>query len=101
MFLIQILLPLANNRGEAFAGETYESIEDELTERFGGITAYNRSPAEGRWRQGGREQQDDVVILEVMTDALDHDWWWGFRGRLERIFEQDSIVVRAQEIQLL
>lgn len=47
MYLIQLFLPLRDNAGEKFPDAMYRGIRDQLTERFGGMTAYARAPAEG------------------------------------------------------
>ena len=71
-------------------------------EHFGGVTAFTRNPAEGLWKEGGEDPaRDDIVIFEVMADWLDRSWWRGYRTELERRFEQDEIVVRACEVELL
>jgi hypothetical protein len=46
MHLVQLLLPLCDNSGNAFAETVYTSIRRELTERFGGVTAFTRAPAQ-------------------------------------------------------
>lgn len=101
MHLVQILLPLADNEGRRFPPEPYATVRSELTERFGGLTAFTRAPAEGFWDGGAGLARDDVVVLEVMTEALDAAWWASYRRELETRFAQDAIVVRAQEIRLL
>ncbi|HEU0078509.1 MAG TPA: hypothetical protein VFQ76_12705 [Longimicrobiaceae bacterium] len=96
MHLVQILLPLRDDRGRAFGRDAFARVREELTERFGGVTAYLRSPAEGAWREpGGEVDRDDVVILEVMADELDRAWWAEYRTGLEERFRQDEVVVRA------
>ena len=50
--LIEVLLPLKDNDGQAFDPEIYRSLQRDLTEMFGGATAYARSPATGEIRQG-------------------------------------------------
>lgn len=99
MQLIEILLPLRDPDGKAFARETFRDVMDALTERFGGVTAFTRSPAEGVWKENGTREKDEIVILEVMADALDRGWWRDFRARLERRFRQDEIVIRASAIE--
>jgi hypothetical protein len=102
MHLIEIFLPLADNDGARFPFHNYESVERELTERFGGVTAYPRAPARGLWKRSETtEQQDDFVIYEVMTDHIDRDWWQSYRTKLERIFRQDKLMVRAHAIKML
>ncbi|MGV3585606.1 MAG: hypothetical protein ACO1OF_01285 [Adhaeribacter sp.] len=51
MQLIQILLPLYNNQKEPFPTDVFTRIRQELTEKFGGITAFSRSPATGLWKE--------------------------------------------------
>ena len=41
------------------------------------------------------------MVVEVMTEGLDSKWWGKYRKALEKAFKQESIVVRAQDIQLL
>jgi hypothetical protein len=62
------------------------------------VTAFMRAPAHGTTEDKGQFQHDDIVILEVMTDALDRNWWASYRTRLEREFGQDEIVIRATEM---
>ena len=45
MYLIHILLPLNDNEGRPHGRELLRAVE--LTERFGGLTAHTRAPAEG------------------------------------------------------
>lgn len=102
MKLLQLLLPLFDNAGNAFPRATFDGVREELTQRFGGVTAYVRSPAVGVWEDdGGSVRRDDVVLFEVMTDALDRNWWLRYRGELERQFRQDAIIVRIMEIDVL
>jgi hypothetical protein len=100
--LVQILLPLYDNDGAAFPRAHYELVKAELTGAFGGLTAYTRAPAEGRWREEGETtQRDDIVVYEVMAETIDAAWWRRYRADLERRFEQERLVARAQEIRLL
>lgn len=101
MYIIQILLPLSNNAGCAFPLEVFEDIQQRLVTRFGGLTAYTRAPARGVWVTEARPAIDDIVIAEVMTEALDRDWWRGFRADVEDRLDQEELVVRAFPIDLL
>lgn len=101
MRLVQILLPKFDNDGKAFPSTAFEAVASELTSRFGGLTAYTRSPAEGRWRDQGETKHDDVVVLEVMVDTVDRCWWRSFRVRMEKVFRQERIIVRAQRIDII
>ena len=101
MQLIQILLPLLDNEGQAFGDALYGEVRRELTERFGGLTAFTRAPAEGLWKNEGKTHQDDIVVLEVMANEVDAGWWRTYRKGLEKRFRQDTIVIRAQDVTIL
>jgi hypothetical protein len=97
MYLIQILLPTRDNAGRRFERETFERVRAELTERFGGVTAFAQSPALGLWKDDtrGTTRRDSMILVEVMTERLDRNWWRRYRAHLERTFRQEAIVARA------
>lgn len=96
MHLVQLLLPLRDNEGTPFPRQELDRVRAELTEAFGGVTAYLQSPAEGLWKEDdGRVDRDRVVIFEAMTASLDRAWWGRYRADLEGRFRQDEVVVRA------
>ena len=101
MYIIQILLPLSDNAGTPFPDATLQAIHQELTYRFGGLTAFTRAPAEGVWAHDGGHAKDDIVVIEVMTDELDRDWWGAFRQRVEGELSQARLIVRAQPTEML
>ena len=101
MHLIEILLPLNDNSGRPFDDAKYAAIRQHLTERFGGLTAFTRSPAQGTTTDTGKTVHDDIVVFEVMTEKLDLSWWRSYRQQLEREFRQDAIVARASAVTLL
>ncbi len=89
-YLIQILLPLNNNEGKQFPGEKYEQFRTVFIDKFGGVTIYRNSPAEGLWSDSSGDVSRDYVF-EVMTSELDKEWWLQFRQHLEKEFKQDEI----------
>ena len=101
MVLIQLLLPAsreANASGPAPLAETWR----ELAERFHGLTAYLRAPAKGWWTApDGHTEQDDVVMVEVVTDTFDRTWWETYAAALAERFHQEEIHVRALTVELL
>ena len=102
MQLVQILLPLRDGKGRGFPVSLFDAVADAMTERFGGVTAYTRTPAEGRWKPGSdAAHEEDVVVIEVMVAELDPVWWRTYRRGLEKTFKQKKVVIRAQAIQLL
>jgi hypothetical protein len=99
--LIQILLPVYDNDGDALPRVKFRRVATELSEKFGGVTAFTRSPAEGQWKDGGRTEHDEIVIFEVMIDRLDRPWWRDYRRVLEKRFKQEVVLIRAQSIEQL
>jgi hypothetical protein len=103
VFLIQILLPLYDNEGNRQPELEFRRVSSELAHRFGGLTAFTRAPAEGIWKDDAEAhpKHDEIVVLEVMTDVLDRNWWSDYRRDLERRFRQEEIVIRAQTMEQL
>jgi hypothetical protein len=100
--LVTILLPLQFKQGADVPSDRFDAVKHLLTERHGGLTAFTRAPAEGRWKGGDDGvAQDDIVVFEVMVDVLERDWWRLYRQSLERAFEQDEIVIRVHEVEVL
>ena len=101
MHLVELLLPLNDNAGRPFGPEKYAAVREHLIERFGGVTAFTRSPAQGTTTDRGKTVHDEIVVFEVMTETLDASWWSRYRHQLEQEFRQDEIVVRASAVTLL
>jgi hypothetical protein len=100
--LVQLFLPLRDARGDRFDRALFDEVRRALAERFGGSTAFVRSPAAGLWEDdGGDLERDDVMLIEVEVEALDAGWWRGYRAELERRFAQDAILLRAIAIERL
>jgi len=99
--LIQLLLPTsgaARLDGPASLAVTRR----ELAERFNGLTAYLRSPAKGLWTApDGHTEQDDVVMVEVVTDTFDRAYWRTYTASLAERFHQKTIHVRAMPVEML
>ena len=103
MHLVQLLLPLFAADGRRLPAAVFGQVRQELVARFGGLTAYSRSPAQGLWEDEneGQVAHDDIVVYEVMVDTLDRPWWEGYRTDLTDRFQQKELVIRAQSMDLL
>lgn len=101
MFLIQILLPCADNSGTPFPKDDFERLKQQLAAEFDGVTAFIQAPAEGLWKAGSRAAHDDIVVFEVMTDKLDLSAWCRRRADLERRFRQDKVIIRYMSMRLI
>jgi hypothetical protein len=101
MVLIQLLLP-ATGAADGDGLAPLLQTRRELTERFNGLTAYLRSPAKGWWTAAdGHTEQDDVVMVEVVTESFDRTWWRQYAATLAARFDQESIHVRAVPVDML
>lgn len=103
--LVQVFLPLADNQGRPFAVALYNQVQDELLQRFGGLTLYGQSPVRGYWLDHSQARpavrRDALLLLEVMVVELDAAWWRAYRQQLEQRFAQKTLLVRALSQQLL
>jgi len=101
MVLVQVLLPAAP-AGAAPVDAALAETGRELAARFGGLTAYIRSPAQGVWTApDGHREQDTVVMVEVVTEVFDRAWWREYARTLAERFAQDAIHIRALPVQML
>jgi hypothetical protein len=101
MVLIQLLLP-TSGAASADGLAPLAQTRRELADRFTGVTAYVRSPAKGLWTApDGQIEQDDVVMVEVVTNTFDRAWWRTYGATLAERFRHDSIHLRALPVELL
>lgn len=101
MVLIQLLLPLPT-AASAGSGAALEATRSELTAQFNGLTAYLRSPAKGWWTgPDGLTEEDDVIMVEVVTEIFAREWWEAYTAMLAQRFGQETIHVRAMPVEML
>ena len=60
MICVLILLPVVDKRGHARPYHLFGVVQEELTAKFGGVTAFINAPAEGRWKKNRRTVHDDI-----------------------------------------
>ena len=102
MHLLQLFLPLYDNEGSKLPNALYSEVKEELAQKFGGMTAYNRAPAEGLWKEDSSQpHRDELVIYEVMVDDFDPQWWRQYRESLDHRFRQERVLVRSQQIDVI
>ncbi|MBV8918319.1 MAG: hypothetical protein JOZ76_09505 [Bradyrhizobium sp.] len=100
-YLVQILLPRQTGEGEPIPQTWFEQLLKELTEQFGGVTSFLRTPGQGMWQSGRETERDNIAVVEVMTEVLVPEFWRSLRERLEKELSQEEIVIRAQQMILL
>jgi hypothetical protein len=101
---IDIYLPLDYNDGRPIAAAKYIPLEDELLERFGGVTSTQRLfPLRGLWQSGTEVFQDRVVVFSVMDLSAQTEferirYLERLKTRLKKKFEQLEILITVQEL---
>lgn len=98
MYLIQLLLPRHDNNKQEFPVAYFLKVREELTDRFGGVTAFVRSPAVGLWKDDNKVSHDDMVMFEVMSNQLDKEWWSNYRTQLQKEFRQEELLIWASDV---
>ncbi|MFN2491395.1 MAG: hypothetical protein ABR501_00745 [Pyrinomonadaceae bacterium] len=92
-------MPLYDNQRRSFTRPDFDLVRKDLTERFGGVTAFLRSPGEGLWKEGeDNVSRDDVVMFEVMAEELAESWWAEYRESLQERFRQETLLIRALQV---
>lgn len=100
--LFQILLPLFNRDGEPIAVEYYKDLRAELTQHFGGLTTYSRAPATGVWKDPNDDLAvDKIIVYEVISDERNLKYWKNLKNALEKKFDQDEILIRCLNIEII
>lgn len=99
MFLIEIFLPINSNEGTHQPSVEFRRVQEQLVERWGGVTAFTRTPAKGLSVQNGNERvEDEIIVYEVMVKRIDKLWWLNYKRDLEARFHQQEILVRATTV---
>jgi hypothetical protein len=94
-FLIEVLLPPKDNKNRRLPDAVFRHVQETFTRKFGGFTAFDRTPASGMNEQGGLRHRDEIVIYEVLALSLEREWWSNYRVQLETEFQQDEVVIPA------
>ena len=71
-YLVQLILPVYDNDGAPIGRALFAQVRRELTERFGGVTAYTRAPAEGMWESSAVPPADrhrPCIDVRIVTLA--------------------------------
>ena len=97
--LIQLVLPAYDPKGKRFPKRHYSQLHRKLTDKFGGLTVYDRNPANGFWKQGGGQTvKEKIIVYEVMAAKVDLDFWQKLKGSLLKKFEQNELLITSSKI---
>lgn len=101
---IEIYLPLDYNDGRPIPDSKYVALQQELLNRFGGVTSVQRQfPLQGVWLSGTDIYHDRVVVFSVMDfrtetqlECLRH--LARLKERLKKKFDQLEILITVAEL---
>ena len=101
---IEIYLPLDYNDGRAIPESKYVALQQELLERFGGVTSVQRQfPLQGVWHSGLDVYHDRVVVFSTMdfrdgTQPECLQYLARLKGSLKKRFDQLEILITVAEM---
>jgi hypothetical protein len=101
---IDIYLPLDYNDGRSIEENKFLAVQQELLNRYGGVTSIQRQfPLQGLWQSGSAIFQDRVVVFTVMdfqttTSFESIKYLERLKTRLKRRFQQLEILITIQEM---
>jgi hypothetical protein len=101
---IEIYLPLDYNNGRPIEEEKHARLEDELLDRFGGVTStYREFPLQGVWKAESQVFRDRVVIFSVMnfrseTELQTLQFLEKLKSRLKKGFRQKDVLITVQSL---
>jgi hypothetical protein len=93
MYLVTIPRPLCRDEGAA-QPQGIVGVRRALVDRLGGVSAFTRAPAEGKYAEGIVVAHNDVKV-EVMVHEFDRGRWGDSNETLERQFAQVEILIRV------
>ena len=101
---IEIYLPLDFNDGRPIPQSRFVALQQELLNRFGGVTSMQRQfPLQALWQSGAEVYQDRVVVFTVM-DFRDENQFQSLRflerlkARLKKRLDQLEILITVQDL---
>jgi hypothetical protein len=91
-----IYLPLTDNDGALFPDSHYSVVENRLLAQFSGYTTQQRKfPFRGRWQEGSKVYNDQVVVLTAIDFRRSGSTRFIARLKMDllRQFEQLEILI--------
>lgn len=101
---VEIYLPLDYNDGRPIPESKYISLQQELLNRFGGVTSIQRQfPLQGLWQSGTQTFHDRVVVFSVLdfrggTQLESLRYLERLQRRLKKKFDQLEILITVAEL---
>jgi hypothetical protein len=102
MHLVEVFLPLNTHADTPQPIELFRRVREQLADQFGGVTAFTRNPAKGiSLLEDNERAEDDIIVYEVMVEAVDRHWWQSYKRDLEERFQQEEILIRVTAVSLV
>jgi len=101
---IEIYLPLDTNDGQPIPESKFVALQQELLNRFGGVTSVQRQfPLQGVWQSGRGIYRDRVVVFSVMdfragTPLASLRYLEKLKERLKKKLDQLEILITVAEL---
>lgn len=95
MVTVQVLIPVADNNGEAFAPSEFDAFQVEVLRHFGG---FSKLPGRvsGGWQDNGVVYADELIVYEIGVGGLlaDAEKLAAVVAFAREAFRQEAIGVR-------
>ncbi len=97
---IEIFLPLTDNNKIPFDEALFLETQDEILERFGGITV-QETPYQGAWMHGGTLYADTLRCIFVVTDDTEktRQFLRDAKERLKVRFDQIDLLILVKQVE--
>lgn len=90
---LELILPEKTSDGKPFPQLYFSELQQELLDKFGGLTVYSRITAEGFWKNETDAVQQNVVVYELMLSKFEANYWKQMKLNLEKKFSQDEVMI--------
>lgn len=98
----EILLPLKDNAGRAFARERFDETREDVVARFGGVTVFPQ-PAQGVWVDSGKRYEEESIrlVVDVTDDAASRRFFENYKQVLNDRFRQEDVYVTSTVVNVV
>jgi hypothetical protein len=97
-----VFVPLYYNDGRPVEPQTFQALQQQLLDQFGGLTFFPQ-PNEGFWTVAGVTYRDAIVIYRVLTsDAQEaRRFLSALKERLKEQRQQEEILIVERDVETL
>jgi hypothetical protein len=97
-----LFVPLYYNGGRPVEAQTFQALQQQLLDQFGGLTFFPQ-PNQGFWTMAGLTYRDEIVIYRVITsDAQEaRRFWSDLKERLKQELQQEEILIVERDVETL